>query len=325
MSLPLKEFYPISQVADLLSCTIDDLVHWASIGSLRLYIKVEGAIGIINNYITEDTEYFIQDIINETSFAELSNDDREDLSPQVMYQVLIEYVNKHGIDSISPVRDGYAALTYITGCYVSEDLCLAESFILNGRVEGGNDSRLELIKSKVDEEYHGELVSVTGFLGLGNEFFHNYTFNNKLIANYGASFNETIMPENNIMINLISDCDVEIKNHDLFILKKDFIRIRCAFESNEELDKIYNVMNISNLHSWAFAPGVNAKNKIIPLRKKERVSARAKDAIKILINKLHPDIKENPAKLAGVLTAEAKEQGVPCKFDKTTVSNWLKD
>ncbi|HGB5416235.1 TPA: hypothetical protein ACIVQF_001815, partial [Salmonella enterica subsp. enterica serovar Muenchen] len=48
MTLPLREYYPIERAAELLECTVDDLIHWAMVGSIRLYIKIDFAYGLLH-------------------------------------------------------------------------------------------------------------------------------------------------------------------------------------------------------------------------------------------------------------------------------------
>ncbi|ECX4751537.1 hypothetical protein F6B59_24325, partial [Salmonella enterica] len=50
MSLPLREYYPIERAAELLGCTIDDLVHWAEVGSIQLCIKLNNSFGTLGKF-----------------------------------------------------------------------------------------------------------------------------------------------------------------------------------------------------------------------------------------------------------------------------------
>lgn len=48
MTLPLRDYYPIERAAKLLDCDIDDLIHWAVTGCIRICIKIESAYGVLN-------------------------------------------------------------------------------------------------------------------------------------------------------------------------------------------------------------------------------------------------------------------------------------
>lgn len=41
MGMPLREYYPITRAASLLGYETNDLLHWASIGSIRLFINFD--------------------------------------------------------------------------------------------------------------------------------------------------------------------------------------------------------------------------------------------------------------------------------------------
>lgn len=48
MALPLREYYPISRAAELLGCDMGDLLHWAEIGAINLYIPFDRGTGYVH-------------------------------------------------------------------------------------------------------------------------------------------------------------------------------------------------------------------------------------------------------------------------------------
>ncbi|EDN3613744.1 hypothetical protein M8E58_002611 [Salmonella enterica] len=64
----------------------------------------------------------------------------------------------------------------------------------------------------------------------------------------------------------------------------------------------------------------------LPVNKRERLSSPQKIAIKVMANKLYPDVIDSPENLANALTADAEKQGIKStKFDSSTVARWFKD
>lgn len=47
MGMPLREYYPVKRAAELLSCDVSDLFHWASIGAIKLYASFENGTGFV--------------------------------------------------------------------------------------------------------------------------------------------------------------------------------------------------------------------------------------------------------------------------------------
>lgn len=48
MALPLREYYPISRASELLGCDTGDLLHWAEIGAINLYIPFDSGRGYVH-------------------------------------------------------------------------------------------------------------------------------------------------------------------------------------------------------------------------------------------------------------------------------------
>jgi len=47
MGMPLREFYPVKRAAELLECQVGDLLHWAAIGAISLYLSFDKGIGFV--------------------------------------------------------------------------------------------------------------------------------------------------------------------------------------------------------------------------------------------------------------------------------------
>ncbi|MCS4272081.1 MULTISPECIES: hypothetical protein [Raoultella] len=47
MGMPLREYYRIHRAAELLKCEVEDLLHWASVGAIKLYTTFESGSGVV--------------------------------------------------------------------------------------------------------------------------------------------------------------------------------------------------------------------------------------------------------------------------------------
>ncbi|HCD6923194.1 TPA: hypothetical protein NDW69_005221, partial [Klebsiella pneumoniae] len=48
MAIPLREYYSLSRAAELLDCKVEDLIHWASIGGINIYLSIESGMGYMH-------------------------------------------------------------------------------------------------------------------------------------------------------------------------------------------------------------------------------------------------------------------------------------
>lgn len=48
MPVPLREYYPIKRAAELLNCDVMDILHWAEIGAIRLYLPFDSGSGYVS-------------------------------------------------------------------------------------------------------------------------------------------------------------------------------------------------------------------------------------------------------------------------------------
>lgn len=318
MSFISKEFYPISQVVDLLECSVDDIIHWATFGCIRLHVKIDGSVGLVNDYLSDESIGFMESLVYETSSDE-DEDDR--VSLDILYNLLGKYISDNGMVGID--EEAYAKLKFICGGMITEELC--EVIGPLEKIKGFLGNYYNKFKDNVNDEDKRLMVYLRGFFGLGSDSFNNFNLIKHFEVNYKEGVNVVVMPENKLEISLLSHETVNFELSDLFLIKKDVLRIKDAIENGVDVERQYSSRNISDINTFKKWFLVSNKEKgnneevII-----ERVSAKARDAIRVLVNKLHPEIKDNPTKLADVLTAEAKAQGVICEFNKSTVSNWMK-
>jgi hypothetical protein len=48
MEMPLREYYSVTRAAELLKCKVEDLLHWASIGAISLYVEFRSGTGYVD-------------------------------------------------------------------------------------------------------------------------------------------------------------------------------------------------------------------------------------------------------------------------------------
>ncbi|EMK7706654.1 hypothetical protein N4224_02070 [Yersinia enterocolitica] len=91
MALPLREYYPISRASELLGCDTGDLLHWAEIGAINLYVPFDSGRGYVHFCNDSDglkeeyiDKFYISDAVSYVS--SIFNDDD---------QVSVEFFNKN--------------------------------------------------------------------------------------------------------------------------------------------------------------------------------------------------------------------------------------
>lgn len=342
MPLPLRDYYPITRAAELLGCTIDDLLHWAMTGCIRVYIKVEHSHGVLLeeslsdvvgcrdfNVIVDGTEY------KDKLFAIDELDDEWDGEyflerARVIYDAMNHYIRKHSdIKCLNEIglREDFAHLRYFFSHDVTEDFCAITSEEWFRQGIGDKDDKYQDEISKIPSLSKPFIVSMRGFFGLGGGFFEGFNFHNKFsVDQCGDGNNLVYMPESDLCISMISNVDVRFEIEDLFIFKCDFLEMQKSSINGDELKKKYSYQRISNNHGWWrwLYHGDEEIADSHKVEKTERVSRPAINALNILISKYHNEIKNSPTKLAEVLTAEAIELGIEnVEFDKNTVSRWI--
>ncbi|EEG0814204.1 hypothetical protein GWB67_08805 [Salmonella enterica] len=282
MPLPLRDYYPIGRAAELLECTIDDLVHWAMVGCIRLYIKIDHAYGLLKevslddlpekdyfDVITDGTEYKNKLINLDKVIGEDFNDDfdysfeRAKIIHDAMETYKFKYGNVKCFDEIN-MRHIFSNLEYFFGRIVSDDfseiipLKIIES-LPNGGGEYDNIKKAFLRPNDYNVDY---IVRMAGFFGLGESFFKSYDFKNKFSveSHYGFE-NSVYMPEGKLCMDVIVSDNIDFNIDDLFIFKEDFIAIQEASKNGSELNKKYPYHRISNNHGWWSGFSFGEKNK----------------------------------------------------------------
>ncbi|EBL5122479.1 hypothetical protein NF98_12160 [Salmonella enterica subsp. enterica serovar Rubislaw] len=282
MPLPLREYYPIGRAAELLECTIDDLVHWAMVGCIRLYIKIDHAYGLLDGISLDElpeTDYF--DVIIEGTkyknrLIDLYKSMNEDCSndfdysferAKIIHDAMGTYKFKHGnvkcFDEIN-MRHIFSELEYYFSDIVSDDFSEITSLKLLESLPGGG-GEYENIKKLFSgrEDYNADyIVRMIGFFGLGERFFRYYDFETQFLAGNDYGFeNSVYMPESQLCIGVIVNDNIDFNIDDLFIFKEDFIAIQEASKNGSELNKKYSYHRISNNHGWWSGFCVGEKNK----------------------------------------------------------------
>lgn len=354
MPLPLREYYTIDRASELLGCTVDDLIHWAMVGCIRIYIKVDHAYGILDcldsrelvGYgdfaeVMEGTEYknnlseldAMVDTDDELE-ADISDVDYYSRRGRLIYHAMSNYIYCKGdvkcLDGLG-MRHTFSNLHYLFSGEATEDFSLIRSVAFICRAFKYDISAHLKVLNKVAEEEKNNVVLMQGFFGLGNDFFENYNFTRKLnVSTEDYDNNSVYMPESNLCIRVMSERDVELTDEMMYLMKSDFIAIKEALKDGSELPKKYPYHRISNNHGWwkdsIFNSFDDDSQRKDSERKSERVSRPAIAALNVLISKYHGEISKSPTKIAEVLTAEAKEMGLDgMAFDKNTVSRWIKN
>ncbi len=354
MPLPLREYYTIDRASELLECTVDDLIHWAMVGCIRIYIKVDHAYGILDYQdlnelagsgdfaeVMEGTEY--KNNLSELDAMVDTDDEYEvDISDvdyhfqraRIVYRAMSSYIYGKGdvrcLDEIG-MRYTFSNLHYHFHSELTEDFSLIRSVDFICKAFKCDVSNHHKVLNKVAEKERSNVVLMQGFFSLGEVFFDNYNFTRKFNVNIGNCDNNPVyMPESDLCIRVMSDYEVDLKNEMMYLMKSDFIAIKEALREGADIPKKFPHHRISNNHGWwkgLMFDGINEDlQRKDSERKSERVSRPAIAALNVLISKYHGEISKSPTKIAEVLTAEAKEMGLDgVTFDKNTVSRWIKN
>ncbi|ENY9093050.1 hypothetical protein [Klebsiella michiganensis] len=75
MAIPLREYYSLSRAAELLDCKVEDLIHWASIGGINIYLSIESGMGYMHfcNENDELEESFEEKLLARDGFSTVSS------------------------------------------------------------------------------------------------------------------------------------------------------------------------------------------------------------------------------------------------------------
>ena len=348
MALPLREFYPITRAAELLGCTVDDFIHWAMTGNIRLYILIEDGYCYVEPFCADNFVWHnkLIDFVND--LQELNESEKEvflglDESFNNISEIagrIVDIIERRsgGISAINnlDVRDFYQNFTYKTNLCVSDDFCVVNSVLLfpdSLKRELESLARYGIDASTPNLKYY---ASVHGFFGLDADFFFSVWKFRPLIQ--PGEDNRIYAPDSNFSVSLLTDKEIKFDIDDLYLSKSDFLTIKSAINnegSDGVMTKKYSSYIMSNLHKWrasAFGtlPETDSKstsqdNKLTHSKpKSERVSGRMRDVLALLIGEYLNDVKDQPTKIATALEAIAEKNGKKFTISKDTITNWLK-
>lgn len=308
MPLPLREYYPLDRAAELLDCTVDDLLYLAEARKIDLCVMLKDAIGHMDISDWRDeykraAKHIELPVIDEsnTKYEQLLFVSNTLLHEDASHTRLIDKCRDVLGDNL------FEKVEFIKSCYDLGE----ESMFWIVHIDDSSIEEHDIIRelSKPDKRYVRIKVNLSGlFVLVDCDFYENIMF-----RTLGDDYVLISPPGKEFSI----DCDLVdgIKFNDMafFILKSDFLKIK---ESTINGDDI-----LSEYQRYRREDSERSDKKIL-----SRVSTPAKTAIKALIANHHPEIKSNPAKVAEVLAAEARQAGLgDVTFDKNTVSNWLRE
>ncbi|EJB9549290.1 hypothetical protein MXH74_001060 [Salmonella enterica] len=305
MPLPLREYYPINRVAELLDCTIDDLICWGEFGKIKLCLRC---------FLLDAFCFFNFEIFNE--IIKDFNLQKKKIKGEIdgyinAYSTVYDCYLEDSIDFIGKIKNkpyNGAACTLLTGCSESE----ISTIICNPHL---------ILSDGVDYKFNPNApsffkipVQINGFFPLNKSFYR---------------YREADLKEKEYKVQYITSLDfwayihtidnVRFSVDDLFILKDDFIKIMEASKKGCELTTIPGFNHYNELTE-------NEINYMDKGNKEPRNSAASIKIAKALIINYHPDTKNHPAKLAVILEEEIRKAGLgDFSVSKDTVSRWMKE
>ncbi|EBX2144793.1 hypothetical protein DRD92_09515 [Salmonella enterica subsp. enterica serovar Newport] len=316
MPLPLREYYPIERAAELLECTVDDLLHWGENGRIRLCLMLHK----VNAFCYLDFSIF-EEIINDFNLPLTEKNNKSNRFIESYYTVH-EYYKNNGLDFIEKLSCKVyydVAFMLLTGC--------AHKGVRVKHIDNIHNKKwsFEIIPNYIkdyvsgvdaDFEYIIKIpIELEGFFPLCKKF---YTFRKWGVISDTEKTNYAFISFLDFSSRLFVIESLEFCINDLFVLKDDFIKIMNASKKGSELAKM------PGYESFIICDEENNNND--KLSTNVRNSATARLIAKALIIKNHPEIKDNPVKLAAVLEREIKEAGLgDVSVSKDTVSRWMKE
>lgn len=359
MPLPLREYYPIERAAELLECTIDDLIHWAMNGCIRIYLRVEHGYALVYkeplsdiigfkdfSLITTDTEYHdrLVKLDKEKNVEEEKKDEDWQVyflaKAEIIYDAMKDYMLKNNVECFDDrwLNHVLYSLDYFFNLRVANEYCNISSAVVTHEIFECDTEEYCKIKELVDCEDENYIATMYGFFGLGECFFEDEIFHNTIAATQNHDENEddlfpnvVYMPDSDLNMEIISHKNVFFDSNNLFILKSDFKAIQIESKKGGDLECVYS--SYRDECTYEYDRGLYIKmesknNKLISknerILRNERVSKKAKLALKTLILKHYPDIIDNPTKIANSLSSEAKDAGLgDINFDHNTVKRWI--
>ncbi|ECT8082576.1 hypothetical protein B0093_002646 [Salmonella enterica subsp. enterica serovar Carrau] len=309
MPLPLREYYPIGRAAELLYCTLDDLFHWGECGCIKLCLMLHK----VNAYCYFDFSIF-EEIIKDFNLPKVEVNDETNLFIELYYIVYDFYENnmEKFINELKGKPYCDVALMLIAGfrCKGIEVDCINDIHDRNWNFELAPN----YIPGVKFEHCFKIPVTLEGFFPLNYRF---YMYRKWEIISDDKKINYVAISSFDFSSNLYVIDNLEYCVNDLFVLKDDFIKIMNASKNGSELTKV------SGYEHFSIHAKENNNNKLFT---DVRNSATSIKIAKALIINYLPDLKNNPAKLAGVLEREIKQAGLgDFSVSKDTISRWMKE
>lgn len=306
MPLPLREYYPLERAAELLECTVDDLFHWAESREINLCVILKDATGHMR---INDWRKKYEQVAEEMNLPAI--DKTASTYEQLLFSLNnLLYSDPSNVRAIDKCRDLPGTYSFNNVEFIKNKFAGTEEGVFwyietKDFPDDNRDYIMDLSKS----ESNGITVEValSGFFFL---FIENILYRGEILYENGFIYSI----DGFFDVSLLLDNPACINDIEFFILKSDFLKIKDASINGDEIaidNYLYHQRKNSERSNKMVAP---------------RISTPAKTAIKALISNHHPEIKGNPAKVAEVLAAEARQAGLgDVNFDKNTVSNWLKE
>lgn len=114
MGIPLREYYPIDRAAELLGCKEDDILHWAGVGAIKLYISFEYGHGYV--HLASENDNSLQKIEDEYQYVGVARDGFSIISNIINTEdyKLVEFFDKPAPWSISHpcIFSGFWSIPY---------------------------------------------------------------------------------------------------------------------------------------------------------------------------------------------------------------------
>ncbi|EJB2592448.1 hypothetical protein MT629_003338 [Salmonella enterica] len=203
MPLPLREYYPIGRAAELLECTVDDLIHWAMSGCIRIYLRIEHGYALVHkeplseligfkdfSLITVDTEYYdrLVELDKENNIEEEKKDkDWQDYffaKAEIIYNAMNDFIRKNNVKCFSDRRLNHVfySLMYFFELRSINEYCNISSAVVANEIFECETKEYCEIKKLVDYEDERYIATMYGFFGLGECFFEDELFHNTIVA-----------------------------------------------------------------------------------------------------------------------------------------------
>ncbi|ECI3885705.1 hypothetical protein AHV09_02080, partial [Salmonella enterica subsp. enterica] len=219
MPLPLREYYPIERAAELLECTVDDLIHWAKFDRIRLCIYLDETPGMFRVWDWRD---HYNGLVKECNLPELTKDLSVRESFYIAFCNLFEAFKEEDElrveDRILPTKQYYATLHQMFCGYSIERYCN----IMDQKEEKINESLESMLDKFLSTGKPAILINVklSGLFVLGEDFYFTKriltTLDNEKCL-YSPDYYSLVVP--------VVDKEIEFDISDLLVLKDDFLRI----------------------------------------------------------------------------------------------------